>query len=147
MTLWNQHVILCCSSSCVLLIDKSNERCKFSTYRSSRPKMFCKKGVLLLWRTSEQLLLDLMVLLTLLLILKWLPSNWSYPLNVLKDLNRNENLNLNLRYLKQASSSIKVRIGFTNSRNSHRRCSIKIGVLKKFEKFTVSFLTKLQNTS
>ena len=81
MTLWNQHVILCRSGSCVLLIDKSNERCKFSTYRSSRPKMFCKKGVLLLWRTSEQLLLDLMVLLILLLILKWLPSNWSYPLN------------------------------------------------------------------
>ena len=39
---------------------------------------------------------------------------------------------------KQACSSIEVLMGFINSRSSHRRCSIKIGVLKKFEKFTDS---------
>ena len=39
---------------------------------------------------------------------------------------------------KKACSSIEVLIGFINSRSSHRRCSIKIGVLKKFEKFTES---------
>ena len=37
---------------------------------------------------------------------------------------------------KKACSSIEVLIGFINSRSSHQRCSIKIGVLKKFEKFT-----------
>ena len=39
---------------------------------------------------------------------------------------------------KQVSSSIEVLMGFINSRSSQRRCSIKIGVLKKFEKFTDS---------
>ena len=48
---------------------------------------------------------------------------------------------------KKACSSIEVLIGFINSRSSHRKRSIKIGVLKKSEKFTVSFLIKLQNTS
>ena len=39
---------------------------------------------------------------------------------------------------KKACSSIEVLIGFINSRSSHRRCPIKIGVLKKFEKFKVA---------
>ena len=43
--------------------------------------------------------------------------------------------------------SIEVLKGFVNSRSSHRSCSIKIGVIKKFDKFTVSFLIKLQSTS
>ena len=37
---------------------------------------------------------------------------------------------------KQACSSIEVLMGFTNSRSSHRKCSIKKGVPKKSEKFT-----------
>ena len=48
---------------------------------------------------------------------------------------------------KKACSAIEVLIGFFNSRSSQRRCSMEIGVLKKFEKFTFSFLIKLQNTS
>ena len=49
---------------------------------------------------------------------------------------------------KQACSSIEVLMGFINSRSSHRRCSIIIGVLKKIEKFwRLSFLIKLQNSS
>ena len=43
--------------------------------------------------------------------------------------------------------SIEVLKGFVNSRSNHRSCSIKIGVIKKFDKFTVSFLIKLQSTS
>ena len=39
---------------------------------------------------------------------------------------------------KKACSSIEMLIGFINSRSSHRRCSIKIGILKIFEKFTES---------
>ena len=39
---------------------------------------------------------------------------------------------------KKACNSIEVLIGFINSRSSHRRCPIKIGVLKKFEKFKVA---------
>ena len=44
---------------------------------------------------------------------------------------------------KKACSSIEVLIGFTNSRSSHRGCFIKIGVLKKFEKFTQSLFNKV----
>ena len=40
---------------------------------------------------------------------------------------------------KKACSSIKVPIGFTNSRSNHRGCSIKIGVLRRFEKFSLFF--------
>ena len=40
---------------------------------------------------------------------------------------------------KKACSSIEVLIGFINSRSSHWRCPIKIGVLKKFEKFSLIF--------
>ena len=48
---------------------------------------------------------------------------------------------------KKACSSTEVLTGFINSRSSHGRCTIKKGVLKKFEKFTASFLVKLQKTS
>ena len=39
---------------------------------------------------------------------------------------------------KKACSSIEVLIGFINSRSSQRKFPIKIGVLKKYEKFTES---------
>ena len=39
---------------------------------------------------------------------------------------------------KQAFSSIKVVMGFINSRSSDCRFSVKVDVLKKFEKFTDS---------
>ena len=45
---------------------------------------------------------------------------------------------------KKVCSSIEVLTDFINSRSSHRRCTIKKGVLKKF---TASFLVKLQKTS
>ena len=35
--------------------------------------------------------------------------------------------------------SIEVLKGFVNSRSSHRSCSIKIGVIKKFDKFSLFF--------
>ena len=44
---------------------------------------------------------------------------------------------------KKACSPIEVLIGFINSRSSHRRCPIKIGVLKKFENFTGSLFNKV----